>query len=90
MAPGLPHSTQHGAPSETRRDGQSFEELEVVYTLVPYPNLGIARGEHGTIVHTLKDERAYFVEFVDDDGTTRAEADFTADQISRTPPGPEA
>jgi hypothetical protein len=60
-----------------------------VYTLAPYPALGIERGEHGTIVHAFQDEGAYLVEFVNEDGTTRAEADFTADQISRTPPPPK-
>jgi hypothetical protein len=63
-----------------------FNELEVVYTLAPRPGLGIGRGAHGTIVHAFRDGWTYQVEFVDEDGSTRAEADFTADQISRTPP----
>lgn len=86
MSPGLPHSTRPGAASEAADSDRPFRELEVVYALAPRPELGIARGEHGTIVHAFQNEAAYLVEFVDDHGTTRAEADFTADQISRTPP----
>jgi hypothetical protein len=86
MSPGLPHSTPRGGASEATDGGHRFRELEVVYALEARPELGIARGEHGTIVHAFQNEPAYLVEFVDDDGTTRVEADFTADQISRTPP----
>jgi hypothetical protein len=31
---------------------------------------------------------AYLVEFIDDDGSTKAEAAFTPDQLSATPPPP--
>ena len=66
-----------------------FEELEVVYILAPRPEAGLSRGECGTIVHAVRyPAPAYLIEFVDEDGTTRAEEFFTPDQLSRTPPVP--
>jgi hypothetical protein len=67
-----------------------FDELEVVYLLVARPELGLARGECGTIVHAArKPEPAYLVEFVDPEtGRTRAEEFFAPGQLSRTPPAP--
>ena len=88
MSRGLQHSTPPGGSAETPHRERSFRELEVVYTLTFRPDLGIGRGERGTIVHAFQNEETYLVEFVNEDGTTRAEADFGADQISRTPPGP--
>jgi len=66
-----------------------FAELQTVYLLAARPDLGLDRGESGTIVHTVHDadRPAYLVEFVGEDGYTRAEAFFTPDQLSRTPPG---
>jgi hypothetical protein len=37
---------------------------------------------------TLSRDPAYLVEFVDDQGVTKAEAAFTPDQLSATPPPP--
>jgi len=50
-----------------------FKELEVVKTLKDFPEKGIKIGDVGTIVmaFTVPNE-AYEVEFVDDDGTTKA------------------
>jgi hypothetical protein len=61
----------------------------VVYIRDAHPGLGLVKGECGTIVETLeKPDPAYLVEFVDDDGATKAEAAFTPDQLSATPPPP--
>jgi Domain of unknown function (DUF4926) len=61
----------------------------VVYVRDANPDLGLVKGECGTIVETFdKPEVAYLVEFIDDDGSTKAEAAFTPDQLSATPPPP--
>ncbi|NBC33705.1 MAG: DUF4926 domain-containing protein [Alphaproteobacteria bacterium] len=54
------------------------------------PAAGLCRGDAGTIIHIFRksDPPAYLVEFVDPDGSTRAEEILTADQLSRTPPAP--
>jgi hypothetical protein len=87
----------HGSPRPTRSDDrrgrtrppQRFELLQVVYIRDAHPGLGLVKGECGTIVETLeKPHPAYLVEFVDDDGATKAEAAFTPDQLSATPPPP--
>ena len=54
-----------------------------------HPELGLVKGECSTVVEVLdRPRRAYYVEFVADDGATEAEGAFTADQLSATPPPP--
>ena len=66
-----------------------FELLQVVYVRDAHPDLGVVKGECGTVVETLAEpDTAYLVEFIDDDGGTKAEAAFTPDQLSATPPPP--
>jgi hypothetical protein len=66
-----------------------FELLQVVYVRDAHPSLGVAKGECGTIVETFDaPDMAYLVEFIDDDGSTKAEAAFAPDQLSATPPPP--
>ena len=66
-----------------------FGLLLVVYVREAHPSLGLLKGEAGTIVETLdRPYPAYLVEFIDDDGCTKAEATFTSDQLSATPPPP--
>jgi hypothetical protein len=86
----LPQPTSSRRSARPARKPTAFEELEVVYLLVSRSDLGLARGEAGTIVHAVsKPAPAYLIEFVDpESGCTRAEAFFTPDQISRTPPPP--
>jgi len=50
-----------------------FEEHQIVKTTINFPQNGIAAGDIGAIVmcFTLPNE-AYEVEFVNDDGSTRA------------------
>ena len=50
-----------------------FDELQVVKTLIAFQGENIEQGEKGTIVacFTVPNE-AYEVEFVNDDGTTKA------------------
>jgi len=81
--------TRSARASSRREAAPSFAELQTVYILAARPDLGLDRGESGTIVHAVHDADApaYLVEFVGDDGHTRAEAFFTPDQLSTTPPG---
>ena len=82
-----PTSSDRGA--DTALLSPTFEESEVVYILDPRPDLGLKRGDHGTVVHAYSgtSEPAYIVEFVNPtNGSTRALTEFTADQLSRTPP----
>jgi hypothetical protein len=87
----------HGSPRPIRsneRGGQGirpprFEVLQVVYVRDAHPGLGLVRGECGTTVETFdKPDTAYLVEFINDDGSTKAEAAFPPDQLSATPPPP--
>ncbi len=66
-----------------------FELLQVVYVRDAHPALGLARGECGTIVEALeRPYPAYLVEFVENDGATKAEAVFPPEQLSAAPPPP--
>jgi hypothetical protein len=87
----------HGSPRPIRSNerGQRigrpprFELLQVVYVRDAHPGLGVVKGECGTIVETFDTpDTAYLVEFIDDDGSTKAEAAFAPDQLSATPPPP--
>jgi len=50
-----------------------FCEIDVVKTTKDFPKEGIKKGEIGTIVMVYTDpHEAYEVEFVNDDGTTKA------------------
>jgi hypothetical protein len=46
------------------------------------PDHGLRTGEVGTIVHVFDTADAYLVEFVNDDGSTRALAELTPRQIA--------
>lgn len=66
---------------------QGFVLLQPVYPRRARPELGIARGACGTIVEIFdRPRRAYYVEFVGEDGGTLTESAFTADELSVTPP----
>lgn len=56
------------------------DELDVIALKVDRPDLGLKAGEEGTIVMKFDDE-AYEVEFVNEDGTTRAMATFPVDEV---------
>ena len=50
-----------------------FEDLQVVKTIIDFPERKILAGEIGAVVACLKvPHEAYLVEFVNDDGSTRA------------------
>jgi hypothetical protein len=73
--------------SERPHRDRRFELLQLVYVRDAHPALGLVRGECGTIVETLeKPHEAYLVEFIEDDGSTKAEAAFRPEQLSATPP----
>jgi hypothetical protein len=60
-----------------------FNELEVVKTLVNFPEEGIKKDETGTIVAVFtKPNEAYEVEFVNNDGTTKAMFAILPEQIT--------
>ena len=76
-----------GARGPRRR--AAFDLLQVVYVRDAHPKLGLAKGECGTVVEVFdRPHRAYYVEFMADNGATRAEGAFTPDQLSATPPPP--
>jgi hypothetical protein len=61
----------------------------VVYVRAAHPGLGLVKGECGTMVETLaKPYPPCRVEFVDEEGVTKAEAACTPGQLSATPPPP--
>jgi hypothetical protein len=61
----------------------------VVYARRARPDLGVRKGDSGTIVEVFdRPRRAYYVEFVNDDGTSRAEGAFTAKDLAAAPPAP--
>ena len=61
-----------------------FKELDVVKTLIDFPEEKIGKGEIGTIVliHTVPRE-GYEVEFVNDDGETKAVFAILPDDIEK-------
>ena len=90
MSRGSPRSTpSDDAGARGRRGRAAFELLQVVYVRDAHPELGLAKGECGTVMEVFaRPRRAYYVEFVADDGATRTEGAFTPDQLSATPPPP--
>ena len=89
----MSHGSHRPIRSNERRGQRTppprFELLQVVYVRDAHPQLGLLKGECGTIVETLdRPYPAYLIEFIDDDGSTKAEAVFTPDQLSLTPPPP--
>lgn len=84
MSHASPRSTRF--PRAERARLPSFELLQTVYVRHARPDLGVRRGECGTIVEMFdQPRRAYYVEFVAEDGATRAEGAFTPDELSVTP-----
>ena len=66
-----------------------FELSQAVYVRDAHPGLALLKGACGTIVETFDEpEVAYLVEFINEDGSTKVEADFTPDQLSAAPPPP--
>lgn len=88
MSHASPRSTRSSSPAK-RTSLLGLELLQVVYARAERPDLGVRRGECGTVVEVFeKPRRAYYVEFVAPDGRTRAEGAFTADELSAVPPSP--
>ncbi len=87
-SPRFTRSEQAGTPPR-RGAPEKFDLLQVVYVRDAHPELGLTKGECGTVVEVFeRPHRAYYVEFVTDDGATKAEGAFTPDQLSATPPPP--
>lgn len=84
MSHASPRSTR--SPTAERTRPPVLELLQVVYARQARPDLGVRRGECGTVVEVFDEpRRAYYVEFVGDDGTTRAEGAFIPDELSVVP-----
>jgi hypothetical protein len=61
-----------------------FKELDIVKTLVDFPKEAIKKGEFGAIVAVFANpNEAYEVEFVNDDGTTKAMITILSEQIEK-------
>lgn len=81
MSPASPQRTSSAARS--RRRTRCYRNLERVQLRRDLPQHGLKRGARGTIVHVFESTEAYLVEFVSPtDGSTRALAELTPDQLS--------
>ena len=58
-----------------------YRDLECVQLSADLPDHGLKSGEVGTIVHVFDTAEAYLVEFVNEDGSTRALAELTPTQL---------
>jgi hypothetical protein len=68
--------------ADDRRPPRRYRDLECVQLRADLPGHGLKTGEVGTIVHVFDTADAYLVEFVNDDGSTRALAELTPRQIA--------
>lgn len=69
------------APREVPPPGR-YRDLESVQLRADLPDQGLKTGEVGTIVHVFDVADAYLVEFVNDDGSTRALAELTPEKLA--------
>ena len=61
-----------------------FNELDTVKTLINFPEKGVAKCELGAIVHVFWEPcEAYEVEFVNEDGSTKAMFAVLPNQITK-------
>ena len=90
MSPGSPRPIRSSERrGQRRRRPPRFELLQVVFIRDALPDLDLTKGEGGTVVETLDcADEAYLIEFIDDDGSTKAEALLSPDQLSVAPPPP--
>lgn len=58
-----------------------FDELDVVALLIDRPDLGLSKGQTGTIVSVYGEHEAFEVEFVDDGGVTYGLATFSPEEL---------
>ncbi|SFI91376.1 DUF4926 domain-containing protein [Caulobacter sp. UNC279MFTsu5.1] len=58
-----------------------LDELDVVALLVDRPDLGLSKGQTGTIVCVYGKREAFEVEFVDDDGFTYGLETFRPEEL---------
>ncbi len=58
-----------------------IEELDVVALLIDRSDLGLRKGQVGTVVSSYGEGKALDVEFVDDDGATYALETFAPEQL---------
>jgi len=58
-----------------------LDELDVVALLVDRPDLGLGKGQTGTVVCVYGEHEAFEVEFVDNDGLTYGLETFRPDEL---------
>jgi hypothetical protein len=58
-----------------------IEELDVVALLIDRADLGLRKGQVGTVVSSYGEGKAFEVEFVDDEGETYAIETFAPEQL---------
>ncbi len=61
---------------------ENLELLDVVVLTRPFPNLGLRKGELGTVVELL-DENVFLVEFADTSGVTYAMPTLSANELMK-------
>jgi hypothetical protein len=87
MPHGSPRPIRSGSASRDVRPVQ-FEMLQIVCVRDVHPAMGVGRRARHGRRHVRRPSTAYLIEFVNDDGTTKAEAFFTPELLSATPPMP--
>lgn len=79
----MSHGLQpHSSAASDRQPPRRYRDLECVELRDDLPEHALKKGEIGTIVHVFAAAEAYLVEFVNDDGSTRAEIELTPQQIA--------
>lgn len=72
----------HTSGANDRQPPPRYRDLEPVRLRADVPEHGLKTGEVGTIVHVFDTADAYLVEFAHGDGSTRALAELTPQQIA--------
>jgi hypothetical protein len=75
----------HSSAARGRQPPRRYRDLDSVQLNEDRPDLGLKAGEVGTIVHVFDTADAYLVEFINDDGSTKAEVELTPQQIRPSP-----
>lgn len=79
----MSHGLQpHSSAASDRQPPRRYRDLECVELRADLPEHALKQGELGTIVHVFDAADAYLVEFVEDDGSTKAEVELTPQQIA--------
>lgn len=72
----------HSSAASDRQPPRRYRDLDCVELRDDLPEHALKKGEVGTVVHVFDAADAYLVEFVHDDGSTKAEVELTLRQIA--------